>query len=198
MLKRVFYEMDDLIRITMLNDYVFCPASIYFHNLYGSRETMLYQGKAQLDGSKAHETVDNESYLKSKGIISGLDVFSEQYGLIGKIDIYDRKKYRLTERKKKIKTIYDGYIFQLYGQYFCMKEMGYRIDELFLYSMDDNKKYSVVLPENDTAMYRKFKNVITEMRSISIDDFRQNNSEKCQNCIYFDACDRGNRDDEPK
>ena len=52
--------MDDLIIISNLNDFIFCPASIYFHKLYGSGDTIMYQSKAQLDGTKAHEKiVDN-------------------------------------------------------------------------------------------------------------------------------------------
>lgn len=184
-------EMDDLIRITMLNDYIFCPASIYFHNLYGSRETMLYQGKAQFDGTKAHASIDNESYLKSKKILTGMTVFSERYGLVGKIDAYDMKTCSLIERKKKIKKIYDGYVFQLYAQYFCMTEMGYRVDELFLYSMDDNKKYKIKLPEENDVMLQKFERTIRDIKTTNIEDYVQENREKCMNCIYFEACDRG-------
>lgn len=183
--------MDDLIRITMLNDYIFCPASIYFHNLYGGRDDMTFKGKSQLDGKKAHETIDNESYLKHRKILSGIDVFSEKYGLIGKIDIYDEQKHCLIERKKKIKQIYDGYIFQLYAQFFCMEEMGYKVDALFLHSMDDNKRYNVPLPVEKPEMLDKFERVIREMRTTDIETFHQDNPLKCENCIYFEACDRG-------
>lgn len=37
--------MDDLIIISNLNDFIFCPASIYFHKLYGSEDTIMYQSK---------------------------------------------------------------------------------------------------------------------------------------------------------
>ena len=51
--------MDDAIIISNLNDFIFCPVSIYFHNLYGNRSTITYQGKAQMNGSNAHDAVDN-------------------------------------------------------------------------------------------------------------------------------------------
>lgn len=41
--------MEDLIKITQINDFIFCPASIYFHNLYGDRETTTYQRKEQIN-----------------------------------------------------------------------------------------------------------------------------------------------------
>jgi hypothetical protein len=45
--------MDDYIIISNLNDFIFCPASIYFHNLYGSMDTFLYQGASQINGTDA-------------------------------------------------------------------------------------------------------------------------------------------------
>lgn len=42
----------------MLNDFVFCPVSIYFHSLYDGVERNLYQGKSQINGTKSHETID--------------------------------------------------------------------------------------------------------------------------------------------
>lgn len=51
--------MDDVISISNLNDFIFCPASIYFHKLYGSEDNLMYQSSYQINGSKAHEAVDN-------------------------------------------------------------------------------------------------------------------------------------------
>lgn len=69
--------MDDLIIISNLNDFIFCPASIYFHKLYGSEDTIMYQSKAQLDGTKAHEKIDNGTYSTRKNILMAIDVYSE-------------------------------------------------------------------------------------------------------------------------
>lgn len=68
-----------------------------------------------------------------------IDVYSEKYGVIGKIDMYDENKKLLVERKKHVNKIYDGYVFQLYAQYFAMLEMGYTISSLEIRSLDDNK-----------------------------------------------------------
>lgn len=46
--------MDDLIIISNLNDFIFCPASIYFHKLYGNEERLMFQSEYQLNGTKAH------------------------------------------------------------------------------------------------------------------------------------------------
>ena len=183
--------IDDAIIISNLNDFIFCPASIYFHNLYGSRDTLTYQEAAQINGSKAHEAVDKGTYSSRKNILMGLDVYSEKYNVVGKIDVYDMAKKHLIERKRQIKTIYDGYVFQLYAQYFGMIEMGYEVKQLFLYSMADNKKYPIELPNTGSEMFERFESVIREIRNFSLESFRQENAEKCRNCIYEPACDRG-------
>lgn len=183
--------MDDSIIISNLNDFVFCPASIYFHNLYGSREKITYQSDAQINGTNAHDTIDHNTYSTKKNIMTSIEVYSEKCGIVGKIDLYDLDKKTLTERKRKIKNIYDGYIFQLYAQYFAMKEMGYEIEKLYLYSTEDNKKYEVLLPECNPVMLQKFVHLIENIRKFSLEGFKQDNAEKCKNCIYEPACDRG-------
>lgn len=72
--------MDDLIIISNLNDFIFCSASIYFHKLYGSQDKLLFQSKSQLDGTKAHEKIDNGQYSSRKNILMAIDVYSEKYG----------------------------------------------------------------------------------------------------------------------
>lgn len=111
------WRMEDLILISNLNDFIYCPASIYFHGLYGNADKLTYQSEYQINGTKAHENVDAGKYSTRKNIITALEVFSQEYGLVGKIDIYDREKKILIERKKHVNVVYDGYVFQL-G---CMK-----------------------------------------------------------------------------
>lgn len=182
--------MDDLIIISNLNDFIFCPASIYFHKLYGSEDRLMFQSKYQIDGTKAHEKIDNGQYSSRKCILMAIDVYSENYGIIGKIDMYDESKKLLIERKKHINKVYDGYVFQLYAQYYAMTEMGYEINKLEIRSMDDNKKYVIKLPDQDTEMKQKFERLILEMRTFELEEFEQTNIEKCKHCIYEDACDR--------
>ena len=41
--------------LSFLNDFIFCPVSIYFHNLDYDTEKMSYQSEKQIDGSAAHK-----------------------------------------------------------------------------------------------------------------------------------------------
>ena len=183
--------MDDAIIISNLNDFIFCPVSIYFHNLYGNRATITYQCSDQINGSKAHESVDNKTYSTKKSVLMSLDVYCEKYNLVGKIDMFDISTGILTERKKTIKKIYDGYIFQLYAQYFALKEMGYDVKRIQFHSISDNKNYMISLPEDDLDMFEKFEKTIQKIKDFKIENFNQNNIEKCKHCIYEPACDRG-------
>lgn len=150
----------------------------------------MFQSKAQLDGTKAHEKIDNGQYSTRKNILTAIDVYSEKYGIIGKIDMYDESKQLLVERKKHITRVYDGYIFQLYAQYFAMSEMGYKVNKLEIRSLDDNKKYIIKLPDEDTEMKQKFDDLVNDMRTFDLELFEQTNIEKCKHCIYEEACDR--------
>lgn len=183
--------MENCIIISNLNDFIFCPASIYFHNLYGSQDILTYQNSCQINGTNAHEAVDNGNYSGRKSVMTAVEVYSEKYNLVGKIDIYDAGTKTLTERKRQIKTIYDGYVFQIYAQYFALTEMGYEVERLRFYSLVDNKVYPVKLPEDDVEMFHKFEKTIHDIRNFDMSSYVQSNIEKCRKCIYEPACDRG-------
>ncbi len=181
---------EDILIISNLNDFVFCPASIYFHKLYGSMDKMMYQGEKQLNGTAAHKSVDTSNYSSSKHILTGLEVYSEKYNIVGKIDMLDTEKNILIERKNHVSKIYDGYVFQVYAQYFALTEMGYIVKKIRIHSMDDNKNYEIELPEQSLSMLHKFEKLVDNMRKFNLEDFVQTNGEKCANCIYEPICDR--------
>ena len=182
--------VEETILISYLNDFIFCPISIYFHKLYGKLNKTLYQSEDQINGTNAHKAIDNKTYSSRKNILQGIDIYSQKYGIEGKIDIFDIGKGELVERKNKIVQIYDGYVFQIYAQYYGLIEMGYEIRKLSLYSVSDNKKYNVKLPKEDLEMNIKFEKLIKDIHEFDIEDFKQKNIEKCKRCIYEPACDR--------
>jgi len=179
---------EEPLSISNLNDYIFCPASIYFHSLDSDTENLIIQDSFQLNGSASHEKSDKRAYSTKKSMLQGISVYSDEYNLSGRIDTFDSEKGILTERKKRIKTIYDGYIFQLYAQYFSLKEMGYTVNEIRLYSMDDNKVYKINLPENDEEMFTRFRSLINKMSMFRFEGFKQENGLKCKRCIYEPLC----------
>ena len=179
--------MEELIPFTMLNDFIFCPASIYFHKMYDGVENLLFTGERQIAGKALHKKIDDDDWTQSN-VICGRMFESTEYGIYGKIDKYYPKTKTLVESKAQISNIYDGYMFQLYAQCFGCREAGLVVEKLELYSIKDNKKYPVDLPEEDSEMLDKFENLIEAIRSFDIESFKQSNVAKCDNCIYSNAC----------
>ncbi len=182
--------MESYIPISYLNDFIFCPRSIYFHQLHGRLSTKLYHDVAQTAGRAAHEAIDNKKYSTRKNILQGIEVYCSQYNIAGKIDIFDIKTGLLTERKKQIKAIYDGYVFQLYAQYFGLTEAGYAVKTIRFYSRDDNKVWPVELPDNNQEMFAKFEETVRQIHNYDLNNYRQTNIKKCENCIYEPLCDQ--------
>lgn len=179
--------METYIKITTLNDFVFCPRSIYFHNIYSNYSDESYKDTPQKVGTLKHENIDNKNYSTSKHIIQSISVFSDKYNVAGKIDIFDKKTGYLIERKTKIVKIYDGYLYQIWAQYFCLKEMGYNVKKLFLHSLIDNKRYEIPIPNFKDI--KKFENILDEIRNFDLNKNFTQNPLKCKNCIYSDLCD---------
>ncbi|HIP21045.1 MAG TPA: type V CRISPR-associated protein Cas4 [Sulfurimonas sp.] len=181
--------MEPYMPISYLNDFIFCPRSIYFHQLYGRVSQRLYHTTAQTKGKAAHKTVDTQTYTTAKSVLQGMEVYSDRYKIGGKIDTYDASKSLLVERKKKIKVVYDGYIYQLFAQYHCLVEMGYEVQKMKLYSMDDNKSYPIKTPPEDTERQKEFDDIVHKMKNFDLNEAFVANENKCRYCIYNNLCD---------
>lgn len=183
--------METYIPISYLNDFIFCPRSIYFHQLYGNYREELYHEKPQTAGRAVHTAIDEKSYSTKKNILIGTEIYSEKYNLHGKIDIFDIEKGMIWERKREIKQIYDGYIFQVYAHYFGLTEMGYTVSKIIIHDIIHNKNYSIPLPEEDKQMLDKFEKLINDINAYSLEksEFKPNIN-KCMKCIYSNLCDK--------
>lgn len=180
--------MESYICITQLNDFIFCPRSIYFHNIYQqnySQET--YHKTWQKKGQAAHKAVDEGHYSTSKDVLQGLSVYSDKYNLFGKIDTLDLRTGELVERKYSVTQIYDGFRYQIYAQYFALLEMGYEVNSLKIYSKKSNKSYPIAIPSAEEK--KEFENVIENIQKFSLDQPFTQNPKKCKHCIYNMLCD---------
>lgn len=182
--------MESYITLSYLNDFIFCPRSIYFHQLYSIYNEQFYKQKPQIAGTEAHSSIDNNTYSTKLTILQGTPIYCEKYKIAGKIDVYNIKTGRLTERKKSIKTIYDGYIFQVYAQFFALTEMGYSVKEIIIHDISHNKNYPILLPIENDIMFQKFEKLITQIQDYQLNETFIPILEKCLNCIYATLCDK--------
>jgi CRISPR-associated protein Cas4 len=120
--------------------------------------------------------------------LQALPVFSEKYGLFGKIDEYHKDTETLIERKYKLKTIYQGQIYQLWAQVFCLREMGYQVSKIAFYEISTNKTIPITLP----TLFEKiqFESFIQKYRQFNPIDIIETNPNKCRHCIYCNLCDK--------
>ena len=180
--------MEPYLMITQINDFIFCPRSIFFAGIY--RESVsddLYHQTPQREGLVHHEAIDENKYSSRKEIITGLTVYSENYRLLGRIDILDLRSGTLTERKYSVTAVYPGFRYQLYAQYFALSEMGFSVKKLRLYSQKDNKVYPVPVPGEMEE--EEFCDVLRQMRDFSLNSPFSPNPNKCRHCIYNSLCD---------
>lgn len=182
--------MEEYILFTWLNDFIFCPVSIYFNNLYLNTNERIYKGIPETKGKAKHRSIEEGNYSASKHILLNEYVCSERYKIYGKIDMYNTKTKELIERKTKVNKIYEGYIFQLYAQYFGLIEMGFEVNKLSIYSFEDNKKYNIKKPEESFEMLNKFQNIIQKIKDFKMEDYNPRNVKKCEHCTYSNICDR--------
>jgi CRISPR-associated protein Cas4 len=182
--------MESYIPISYLNDFLFCPRSIYFHQLYGRSDTRLYQETAQVEGRAAHSSIEESRYSTRSRVLQGIEIYCEKYNLCGKLDIFYVDEALLCERKREIKEIYDGYIFQVYAQYFALTEMGYTVNRIVLHDFVHNRRHMIALPQENPQMLEKFEKLVAQINSYDLDRTPfVANANKCARCIYRQLCD---------
>lgn len=180
--------MESYILITQLNDFIFCPRSIFFSGIYrNTTSTEFYHQTPQKIGQAVHSAIDEGRYSTKKTILSGTTVYCEKYNLLGKIDIFNIETGMLTERKYSVTTIYDGFRYQLYAQAFALQEMGYDVKAMRIYSVKDNKIYDIPMP--DEVEIKRFEVLISKIKNFSLDAPINPNPNKCAKCIYNPLCD---------
>lgn len=180
--------MEPLWTMTQLNDFIFCPRSLYYSGIYKNTGSVeLYHQAPQLNGKAAHAAVDEARYSTRKDVLQGVTVYCEKYRLVGRIDTFDISSGELTERKNSITAVYDGFRYQLFGQYFALTEMGHEVKSMRLYSLKDNIVYPVSIP--DARQVEDFERVLRAMVDWTPDRGFATNPKKCGACIYSALCD---------
>lgn len=184
--------MDEYIFISTLNDFIFCPYSIYLHNVYMESDEGIYHATPQIKGRIAHKATDNKTYSTRKSDVMSIPVCSESLHLIGNIDLYKADKKTLIERKYSIRQIFRGQLYQLWAQYFCMCEMGYEVEKIAFYETSTNKMIPIALPEDKERMELEI--FIRKFREFIPGDSFPINPNKCIHCIYCNLCDKTDMD----
>lgn len=182
-------SMTDYIPLSMLNDFIFCPYSIYLHSVYMEVAEDVYKASPQTKGIIAHQGIDNKNGSTRKSDILALPVYSDELEISGIIDILKQDKHLLVERKYVIRQIYRGQLYQLWGQFFCLREMGYDVRQLAFYEMSSNKNRFIEIPTEVDKL--ELKEVINRFLIYDPGSTQFTvNPNKCAHCIYCNLCDK--------
>ncbi len=68
---------EEYISISTLNDFIFCPYSIYIHTVYMESDEGLYHATPQTRGRNAHETVDTKKASNRTDDLQSLPVIKD-------------------------------------------------------------------------------------------------------------------------
>ena len=148
----------------------------------------LYHAAPQTRGRNAHDTIDTKRASNKANDLQSFPVLSEKYRLMGKIDIYRGREKKLIERKYQLKQIYQGQIYQLWAQYFCLTEMGFDVQSLAFYEISTNKMIPVALPTPDQLV--QFESFLRNYQMYDPEQPITINNNKCMHCIYCSICDK--------
>lgn len=179
---------ENYIALSTLNDYIFCPYSIYLHNIYMEADEGLYHATPQTQGRIAHDAIDHKRSSTRKHDLMALAVKSDKLGIIGKIDIYKGDEHHLIERKYQLKQIFRGQQYQLWGEYFCMKEMGYEVDKISFYEISTNTIIPQPIPGDDE--FNELSHFVEQFKVYNPADPITTNPNKCSHCIYNPLCEK--------
>lgn len=152
----------------------------------------LYHATPQTMGKVAHDVVDSKRYSSRKKDLLSLPVWSDSLGIMGKIDIYKGLEEHIIERKYQLKQIYRGQLYQLWGQYFCMTEMGYNVKRISFYEIKTRKLFPQPIPGIQER--QELERFIESFKSYHPSDIIQINPNKCMHCIYNPLCDKATTD----
>lgn len=176
------------ISISQLNDFCFCPYSLYLHSIYEGRDASAFKALDQVRGTAVHQSVDSGSYSTKKTDRCTMSVCSNELGIVGVVDLYRESEALLLERKYKIHTIFPGHILQAHGLYFCLTEMGFDVQKIKIHSLSDNKIYPISLPTAEDLL--RMQQQIAQMRNYDFDTTFPINEAKCAHCIYSPLCEK--------
>ncbi len=179
--------MDGYISFSELNDFLFCPQSLYLHTLYKNYKSNVYHDTPQTDGKAAHETIDQATYNKG-GWETGVWLSSPSYRIYGRCDLYNPTTGELVERKRTIRRIYEGQRMQAWAQAMCLMDMGKSVTSVTLHSLTDNLRYSIPVPDEKIKL--QVKQLVHQMLTYKANYTHETKTidTRCRHCIYAPLC----------
>lgn len=173
---------DDLINVSDLNQYVYCPRRYWYLHFYDTqgRNYERIEGKTKHENKSTRGDWLNELYLES-----------EELGLKGKLDVLDLEGVRAVpvERKRaESGQYYQSDKIQLAGYCMLLEEhLDESVDEGAIYLYETDQRMHVPISQDHREAVRE---CIREIRSMSINTVPPlvDNPSKCRACSARSYC----------
>ena len=189
------FSEDELIPISVLQHYSFCPRQVALIHLEQLWEENLYTAQ----GNVLHERVDVVHHESRRNVRTeyGMAIRSLQYGLIGKADVVEfelgsDKSYKSiipVEFKRGKQKEKDHDRVQLYAQALCLEEMfQVNIPEGQFYYLQEHRRSTVIFTDE---LKMNTKQIISDsMALLSSGKTPQAHYEKkrCERCSLNNIC----------
>jgi CRISPR-associated exonuclease Cas4 len=180
--------MEEIISISTLNQYVFCPRRCALMHVEGIWSENSHTAK----GTILHNNADERGYetVREAKCLHALPLYSEKYGLNGKADIVEIRRDEIipVEYKKGKKCEFDNDNIQLAAQALCLEEMFQtEVKRGFIYHAMSKRRREVFFDEalrRDTSATIENVRKLLQTQTIPAADFQP----RCHGCSLYGTC----------
>ena len=180
--------MKDIIAISALNQYAFCPRRCALMHVEGIWSDNEHTAK----GTILHKNADEKGYETSGAakLLRALPLYSEKYGLSGRADIVEVRAGEMipVEYKKGKRREFDNDNIQLTAQALCLEEMFEKpISRGFIFHAASKRRREVVFDKNlrnETIAVIEAVREILETEIIPAAEFKP----RCNGCSLYGTC----------
>ena len=180
--------MEDIIAISTLNQYVFCPRRCALMHIEGIWSDNEHTAK----GTILHEHADERGYetIGKARVLRALPLYSHKYGLSGKADIVEVRGKEIipVEYKKGKRREFDNDNIQLTAQALCLEEMfETEIKRGFIYHASSKKRREVLIDED---LRKATIETIEKVRELLSNEHIPSAEYKprCEGCSLYNIC----------
>lgn len=177
--------------IFTISEYAYCPRSCfyYLHHFY-SKHTINNDFIQDGAGLHAKKLDFAQKWEKSEKLMANINLYSEKYGLVGKIDLIGKSAnelYPIECKRGKVRN-YPNLKLQLILEAICIEEMfQLQIKKGYLYFFSSNRRERINISVKDKNDAKKL--ILTIKNNLNnITFFNKVNSNLCYSCSYNFYC----------
>jgi CRISPR-associated exonuclease Cas4 len=186
----------ELLPVTELRQWTYCPRVVYFHQVMPGAGQMTFKMR---EGLRAQDLIGNlemRRTLREYGLEGaerqfGIWLENEKLGLTGKLDLLlkGEKTAAVVDFKLTSGGVGENHRMQLAGYALLVEAaMGLSVEKTFLFRIPDNKVYTV---EVTTELRARVVEVVGDIRRMKEEEMMPEATEvlaRCVECEYANYC----------